>query len=126
MKKRKEAAEKEARLALDDYDSSLKQLEEKNEEQSKNLNFVSGKRAFGPSNKKVKKVQESSDQIKSNNYNGYSDSEESLEAEDNDDDGQDQSYNDSHRNVNVDPNVLRKESEIGHDALFKVTCAHFY
>lgn len=123
MKKRQEAAEKEAKLALDDYDSSLKQLEE---EQSKNLNFVSGKRTFGPSNKQVKKVQESSDKSRSNKYNGYSDSEESLEAEDNEDDGQDQSYNDSQRNVSVDPNVLRKESEIGHDALFKVTCAHFY
>lgn len=104
----------------------MKQLEDKNEEQSKNLNFVSGKRAFGPSNKQVRKVQESSDKIKSNNYYGNSDSEESLEAEDDENDGQDQSYNDSQRNINVDPNVLRKESEIGHDALFKVTSTHFY
>lgn len=116
MKKRKEAADEEARLALQDYELSLKQLEDRNEEESGNLHVSSGRRVFGATKKQV---QESRDKIRSDNYYGNSDSEEDLESKEGVDDGQDQN-NVSQRDVNIDPNVLRDESEIGHDPLFKV------
>lgn len=66
-KKRKEAADEEARLAFQDYELSLKQLEDKNEVESENLNVSSGRRVFGAAKKQV---QDSRDKIKSDNYYG--------------------------------------------------------
>ncbi|CAI9109376.1 OLC1v1009187C1 [Oldenlandia corymbosa var. corymbosa] len=116
LKKRKEEADREARAALEDYDRSLKQLEDKDEEQNTNPDVVSGKRAFGPTKKQIKKVQDSSDKMRSDNFYGHSDSEDSLEGVE---DEQNQSYNESFEDINIDHNILRNESEIGHDALFK-------
>ncbi|KAL3531478.1 hypothetical protein ACH5RR_010800 [Cinchona calisaya] len=115
LKKRKEAADEEARLALRDYELSLKQLENKNEEESENLHVSSGRRVFGGTKKQV---QESRDKINSDNYYGNSDSEGDLEAMEGVDDGRGQN-NDYQRDVNIDPDVLRDESEIGHDPVFK-------
>ncbi|CAI9094847.1 OLC1v1030653C1 [Oldenlandia corymbosa var. corymbosa] len=115
LKKRKEEADREARAALDDYNCSLKQLEDKNEKQNTNPDVVSGKRAFGPTKKQIKKVQDSSDKMRSDNFYGHSDSEDSLEGVE---DEQNQSYNES-LDINIDRNTLLNEYEIGHDALVK-------
>ncbi|CAI9094874.1 OLC1v1030698C1 [Oldenlandia corymbosa var. corymbosa] len=115
LKKRKEEADREARAALDDYNHSLKQLEDKNEKQNTNSDVVSGKRAFGPTKKQIKKVQDSSDKMRSDNFYGHSDSEDSLEGVK---DEQNQSYNES-LDINIDQNTLLNEYEIGHDALGK-------
>jgi U3 small nucleolar RNA-associated protein 14 len=48
MKKREEATYEEARQALEEYDDSLKKLEENNTEQNEDSIKVSGKRTFGP------------------------------------------------------------------------------
>ncbi|KAI5667661.1 hypothetical protein M9H77_17514 [Catharanthus roseus] len=114
LKKRKEAADEEARLALQDYELSLKQLEGKNEEESKDKNVSRGRMVFGANNKQVA---ESRDKVKSDNYYGNSDSEEDQEAKEDPEDGQDQTY--VQRDVNIHPDCLREESEIVHDPVFK-------
>jgi U3 small nucleolar RNA-associated protein 14 len=48
MKKREEATYEEARQALEEYDDSLKKLEENNTEQNEDSIKVPGKRTFGP------------------------------------------------------------------------------
>lgn len=48
MKKREEATYEEARQALEEYDDSLKKLEDNNTEQNEDKVKVSGKRTFGP------------------------------------------------------------------------------
>ncbi|XP_027178713.1 U3 small nucleolar RNA-associated protein 14 homolog A [Coffea eugenioides] len=116
LKKRKEAADEEARLALQDYELSLKQLEDKNEEDSENLHVSSGRRVFGATKRQV---QEFKDKNNSDNYYGNSDSDEGLEAIGGDEeDGMDKN-NESQTDVNINPDVLREESEIGHDPIFK-------
>lgn len=115
LKKRKEAADEEARLALQDYELSLKQLEDKNTEDSENLHVSSGRRVFGATKRQV---QEFKDKNNSDNYYGNSDSSEDLEAMGREEDGMDKN-NDSQRDVNINPDVLREESEIGHDPIFK-------
>ncbi|TKV96189.1 hypothetical protein SEVIR_9G413200v4 [Setaria viridis] len=48
MKKQEEAAYEEARQALEDYDDSLRKLEDDNTEQNEDSIKVTGKRTFGP------------------------------------------------------------------------------
>lgn len=75
LKKRKEAAIEEAGLALQDYESSLNQLDEGHGAENKRTVAVSGRRVFGSS---TKQVMESINKIKSNNNS--SDGEDELEA----------------------------------------------
>lgn len=116
LKKRKQAADEEAKLALDEYESSLKQLEDKTEAESLKTGNSSGRRVFGAPKKQV---QESSTRVKSNDY-ANTDSEDDFEVQDNDivalGHGK---RNYMPKDVNVDPDLLREESEIGHDQLFK-------
>ncbi|KAL6978386.1 hypothetical protein U1Q18_020054 [Sarracenia purpurea var. burkii] len=91
LKKRKEAADEEAKLALEEYESSLKQLEDKGvEEKVKKTGTPSGRRVFGAPKKKVK---ESSNKAKVDNYYGGSDSEDNLEAKEGMNAGKDRSNN---------------------------------
>ncbi|KAL2538946.1 U3 ribonucleoprotein (Utp) family protein [Forsythia ovata] len=115
LKKRKDAADEEARLALEDYESSLKQLEGKGGEQSRDMGALSGRKVFGVSKKQV---QETSKKVKTDNYYGDSDSEIDVEAKE-DEDSEHGKSNISVREVNVDPDLLREESEISHDPVFK-------
>jgi U3 small nucleolar RNA-associated protein 14 len=116
LKKRKEAADEEAKLALEEYESSLKQqLGDKMVQEKEKSGSTSGKRVFGAPKKKV---EESSKKVKVDNYYGSSDSEDNLEAKEDNDAGQDASNN-FQKVVNVDPDLLREESEIGHDPVFK-------
>lgn len=115
LKKRKEAADEEARLALEDYESSLKQLEGKGGEQSSDMGALSGRRVFGVPKKQV---QETSKKAKTDNYYGDSDSEIDVETKE-DGDCEQGNGNLSVREVNIDPDFLREESEISHDPVFK-------
>ncbi|KAL6978382.1 hypothetical protein U1Q18_020050 [Sarracenia purpurea var. burkii] len=116
LKRRKEAVDKEARLTLEEYESSLKQLEDKRvEEKVKKTGTPSGRQVFGAPKKQVK---ESSNKVKVDNYYGGSDSEDNLEAKEGMDAGKDRSNN-FQKDVNVDLDLLREESEIAHDPIFK-------
>lgn len=117
MKKRKEAADEEAKVALQEYESSLNQLEDKSNTESLKTGTSSGRRrVFGAPKQQV---QESSKKIRSDNYYGNTDSEDDFETKDDVDVGHAR-RNYLHKDINVDPNVLREESEISHDNVFKV------
>ncbi|KAG5567738.1 hypothetical protein RHGRI_003058 [Rhododendron griersonianum] len=115
LKKRKEAADDEAKLALEEYESTLKQLGDKTVQEKVKSGTTSGRRVFGAPKKKV---EESSKKVKVDNYYGNSDSEDNLEAKEDIDAGQDGSSI-FQKGVNVDLDLLREESEIGHDPVFK-------
>ncbi|CAN4121664.1 unnamed protein product [Withania somnifera] len=102
LKRRKEAADEEAKLALEEYESSLKELEDKNESKTEGTNILTGRRVF----------------VTSDNYYGDSDSEGETNAREVGISACDDN-NFSGREVHFDPNSLREESEIGHDSLFK-------
>ncbi|KAG8378493.1 hypothetical protein BUALT_Bualt08G0142900 [Buddleja alternifolia] len=115
LKKRKEEAEEEAKLALEEYESSLKQLEDKSELGKSDSGPVSGRRVFGAP-KKV--VNQTSKKIKSDNYYGNSDSENDVEA--GEDNVIEHNQNDKNlREADIDPNLLREVFEINHDSVFK-------
>ncbi|KAK2965173.1 hypothetical protein RJ640_019928 [Escallonia rubra] len=115
LRKRKEAADEEAKLALQEYESSLQQLKGKSEAESKKMGTLSGRRAFGTESKKV---QQSSSKIKSDNFYSNSDSEDDIEVNEDVDVGQGK-RNFTHKDVNIDPDLLREDSEVGHDPVFK-------
>ncbi|KAJ4715699.1 U3 small nucleolar RNA-associated protein 14 [Melia azedarach] len=77
LEKRKEEAIQEAKLALQEYESSLKELEG-GKENSK-VGTTSGRRIFGPVKREASV---SSEKIKTDHYYGNSDSEDDPEAED--------------------------------------------
>ncbi|XAR61346.1 hypothetical protein NMG60_11035024 [Bertholletia excelsa] len=114
LQKQKEAANEEARLALEEYESSLKQLDDKMVGGNVKMATISGRRVFGaPRNQ----VEESSRNIKVDNYYGNSDSEGDLEVIERNDVGQDKSN--IQEEFDYNPNSLREEYEISHDPLFK-------
>ncbi|GFP81432.1 uncharacterized protein c57a7.06 [Phtheirospermum japonicum] len=115
LKKRKEAADEEAKLALEEYESSLKQLGDQGASSSHDKGASSGRMVFGAPKKVVKETRKKE---KINNYYGNSDSEDDIEAEE--DSVVERNQNDkSLREVEIDPNVLREEFGIGHDSVFK-------
>ncbi|KAI3464323.1 hypothetical protein Pfo_020986 [Paulownia fortunei] len=115
LKKRKEAADEEAKLALEEYESSLKQLEDKSASGSHDRGASSGRRVFGVP-KMV--VNETRKKEKSDNYYGNSDSENDVEAKE--DDVIEHNQNDkSLRETDIDPNLLREEFDISHASIFK-------
>ncbi|KAL2231844.1 UNVERIFIED_CONTAM: putative protein C57A7.06 [Sesamum indicum] len=115
LKKRKEAADEEAKLALEEYESSLKQLEDPSASGSCERGASSGMRVFGVP-KRV--VNETSKKVKSDNYYANSDSEDDVEAQE--DIVIENNQNDkSLREADIDPSLLREEFEISHDSLFK-------
>ncbi|XP_059625658.1 uncharacterized protein C57A7.06 [Cornus florida] len=115
LKKQKEAANEEAKLALQEYESSLKQLEDKSDAESLKTRISSGRRVFGAPKKQV---EESNNMIKSDNYFGNSDSEDNFEAKEDINIGRYRSNN-LHRDVNIDPDLLREKSEVCQDPVIK-------
>nr|XP_016466475.1 PREDICTED: U3 small nucleolar RNA-associated protein 14-like [Nicotiana tabacum] len=115
LKRRKAAADEEAKLALKEYESSLKEFEEKNEPKTQGTNILSGRRVFGAQKKQelVPKKKATSD-----NYYGDSDSEGERDARETGITAREEN-NFPEREVHFDPSSLREESEIGHDSLFK-------
>ncbi|CAK9175337.1 unnamed protein product [Ilex paraguariensis] len=115
LKKRKEAADEEMKLVLQEYESSLKQLEDKSEAESLMTGTSSGRRVFGAPKKQV---QESSKKIESDYYYNKSDSEDDFDAKEDVDVGHAKSDY-SQKDVDIDPDLLREQSEIDHDHVFK-------
>ncbi|CAI9288695.1 unnamed protein product [Lactuca saligna] len=119
QKKKKEAAEEEARLAFQDYDSSLKQLDGDEDFKDSAGGSLSGRKVYGGAQKK--QVPQSKKKVKANTDNYFDNTDSEEEEEDDDDDTMDKhgrmTY--TQKDVNIDPNILREESEIGHDPLFK-------
>ncbi|GAB4839846.1 hypothetical protein Ancab_020556 [Ancistrocladus abbreviatus] len=116
MEKRKEAASEEAKLALQEYESLLKQPVDKNGP-SLQENASSGRRVFGGDKKPA---QESNAMHRSENDHSNSDSEDDSETS--------QNFNKDHsksneltKDVAVDLNVFREDLEITHDPVLK-TC----
>ncbi|XP_009609520.1 uncharacterized protein [Nicotiana tomentosiformis] len=115
LKRRKEAADEEAKLALKEYESSLKEFEEKNEPKTQGTNILSGRRVFGA--QKMQQL-EPKKKVTSDNYYGDSDSEGERDARETGITAREEN-NFPEREVHFDPSSLREESEIGHDSLFK-------
>ncbi|PHT96975.1 hypothetical protein BC332_34100 [Capsicum chinense] len=115
MKRRKDAADEEAKLALEEYESSLKELEDKNKTKTQGTNILTGRRVFGA---QKKQAPEPKTKVTSDNYYGDSDSEGETDAREIGI-GACEENNFSGGEVHFDPNSLREESEIAHDSLFK-------
>ncbi|XP_051124315.1 uncharacterized protein LOC127246792 isoform X2 [Andrographis paniculata] len=115
LKKRKEAADEEAKVALEEYESSLKQLEDHSGLRTHDQDASSGRMVFGATRKVVNETKE---KVKVNNYYGNSDSE-------NDDDPKDDyviEHKQADKNLrvaDVDHNLLREEFGISNKSLFK-------
>lgn len=121
MKKRNEAAVEEAKLALQDLESLSKQLEGSSEAEDPNIVPSSGRMVFSGGGKPAPKSNnktESDGRIKENRFYDSSDSEDHLEAEENEDPGDIKS--DFQKDINVDPILLHEDSDIHQDSLFKV------
>jgi len=112
LKKKKEAAEEEARIALQEFDSSLGRLEDDGEECSKS-NKPSGRQVFGADKKQPAKP---SKRLESDNT-GNSDSENDFECTEHED--RHERENEA-ENVQISSAFLNEESDMGQKSVFKV------
>lgn len=110
LKKKKEAAEEEARIALQEYDSSLGRFEDGGEECSK-LNKPSGRKVFGAAKKQP---EQPSKRIESENTMN-SDSEDDFEPKEH---GASHEVKNEVEDVQIGT-ALIDESNMGHKSLFK-------
>ena len=117
MKKQKEAAEKEARLALQEFDSSLGCVEDDGEQCSKS-NKPSGRKVFGADKKQPAKP---SKRIESDNT-GNSDSENDFEYTEHED--RHEMKNEA-ENVQISSALIDEESDMGQKSVFKVSFGSF-
>nr|XP_009417726.1 PREDICTED: uncharacterized protein C57A7.06 [Musa acuminata subsp. malaccensis] len=113
LKKRQEAAEEEARIALHEYDASLRQLENENDVESPKSTKVSGRKVFGPP---INKTQESSSRKESYNADKSSDSEDDFEAVDCVDVGHEVKNHSQELHLVA---ALHDDPEKTHDSIFK-------
>ncbi|XP_002523095.2 uncharacterized protein C57A7.06 [Ricinus communis] len=114
LKKRKEEAVEEAKLALQEYESSIKQLEDTGGTENTKVGTVSGRRVFG-----APKMQgpEPNHKIRSENINGNSDSENEFGNVE-DDIGLSRK-NDVQKDVNFSSVKLSEDSEARRDSTHK-------
>lgn len=115
LKKRKEAADEEANLALNEYELSLKKLDDKSELGGCDMDVSSGRRVFGVPKKAVS---ETSKKVKSDSYYASGDS-ENDDKEREDEVIEHEKDNHSLRLSDIDPNFLRQVFEVNHDSAFK-------
>ncbi|KAD3338173.1 hypothetical protein E3N88_33694 [Mikania micrantha] len=114
QQKKKDAADEEARLALQEFDSSLKQLEG-DDDLKNNVGSLGGRKVFG-----AQKKHASQPKIKVNNKDNYFDNTDSEDDGDITEDVKDKHDTiNIQKDVTIDTNILREESEVGHDPLFK-------
>lgn len=119
QKKKKEAADEEARLALQDFDSSLKQLDGDDDDDNikDNVGFLNGRKVFGAQKKQAPK--QSKAKVNTDNYFNNTDSEDDDDDTIEDVNDKNGRMNFTQKDVNIDLNILREGSEIGHDSLLK-------
>ncbi|GMH31139.1 hypothetical protein Nepgr_032982 [Nepenthes gracilis] len=115
LEKRKDAAFREAELALQEYESLLKDQGDKKGKNCLQEDVASGRRVFGGNNKPV---QESNSKLTLDTDNFDSDSEADIGTSQNVLIGQAKS-NDLSNDVVVDLNVFREDSEAAHDSMFE-------
>lgn len=115
MKKEKEAAYEEAQLALQEYDSSMRQQDDLNGTDSLKQGFLSGRRVFGVAKKQSQEV---CNRFKADISGKDHDSDEEFEPKENVDMGNEEKVS-LQKDVRVDPSLLLEESDIGQGALFK-------
>lgn len=112
MEKRKEAANEEAKLALEEYDLSLNQTKGKGLKDG----TPSGRRVFGASKKKVEDAQ-----IKRRpEIDNYGSGNEDIVEEKEDVPMEPVKGNHVEKDVEIDLDVLREDLEIGNDSAYKV------
>ncbi|KAL6512136.1 hypothetical protein OROGR_021733 [Orobanche gracilis] len=104
LEKRMEAADEEAKRTLEEYESSLKQLEGQSASGDHNKSGSSGRMVFGVPKKVV--VNETRKKENLNNYYGNSDSENDVDAEGVIEHIRNET---SGREIDIDPNILREE-----------------
>nr|CAD1833286.1 unnamed protein product [Ananas comosus var. bracteatus] len=114
LKKRQEAAYEEARLALQEYDASLRQFEDGDVEESQRSLKIKGKRAFGPKNQ----PQESNKRTKLDDVERSSDSEDEYEAAEQARVGSE--VNNKSDEVHLGTALLDDEPETAQGAVFKM------
>lgn len=122
MKKRNEAAAEEAKLALEDYESLSKQLEGSSRGENPKVGPSSGRMVFNAAGKQQaprSSKTKSDDRTKADGLYDASDSENDLQTEDNNEDG-DIVRNDSQQDINIDPSLLHEVLNGHQDGLFKV------
>ncbi|KAI3925417.1 hypothetical protein MKW98_015765, partial [Papaver atlanticum] len=117
--RRKKAVDEEARLALKEYDSSLRELEENSDEAERSKKAMSsGRRVFGMAAKN--QSDEMSSKIKSNRVDRDSDSENEFATEDFGDAVSGRNMVVSQKNVHIYPSgALSGRSNTGQEPVFK-------
>ena len=120
MKKKKEAADEEGRLAIQEFESSLMQLEDADGAKITKTGSVSGRRVFGAS--KMQAI-EPKNKIRSSSYS--SDSEAELEAEEDIDVGLGRT-DDVQNNIDVNSVLLDVDANTPRDSVLKVMDFGFF
>lgn len=110
------AAAEEAKLALQEYDNSLKNFENPSGSEDPKVASVSGRRVFGTAKAQVP---DTSNKVKSDNFYGSSDSEDGLEARETGDMVNNES-NDLQKDVISDPVLIQEDTDDRQESLFKV------
>ncbi|KAK6937365.1 hypothetical protein RJ641_030873 [Dillenia turbinata] len=107
LKKKKEAAYEEAKLALEEYETSLKQLDDTSEPDNTKIGTASGRRVFGAAKKQATQPAK---KIKRDIDYGTSDSEDDFKALESNEVDFDEG-NDLQKVVKLDPVALREVSD---------------
>ncbi|KAL5857809.1 hypothetical protein ACOSQ3_005267 [Xanthoceras sorbifolium] len=115
LKKRKEEAVEEAKLALQEYESSLKELEDTGGEENAKVGITSGRRVFGVAKRDVP-VPGPSNKMKTDDYYRNTDSEDDLDENIDVGNGM---KNDLQKDINVDSGFLNEDAEVCQDSVFK-------
>ncbi|GAB2278133.1 hypothetical protein Dimus_012830 [Dionaea muscipula] len=115
MEKKREAAIEEAKAALDDYDTLLKQQEDNDKKNGIQENASSGRRVFGG---RSKQIDESSIKPRSDSDGLFSDSEDEVDRSETVNTGPEKSHG-SPKDVAINLNILREDAERAHDSVFK-------
>lgn len=120
MKKREEAAAEDAKLALQEFESLSKQLNNSAETENVNTGTTSGRRTFGAMKKPAP---EPKNKMKSENYYGGSDGEDDNEAREDVDAG-DHKSSSSIVDVNIVSDIICEDSKRHQNSVFKVGMFH--
>jgi len=123
LKKKKEAADEEGRLAIQEFESSLMQLEDADGAEITKTGSVSGRRVFGASKMQVIEPIEPKNKIRSSSYS--SDSEAELEAEEDIDVGLGRT-DDVQNNIDVNSVLLDVDANTPRDSVLKVMDFGFF
>lgn len=116
MGKRKAAAAEEAKLALQEYDNSLKNSENPSGSEDLKVASVSGRRVFGATKSEAP---DGNNKVKSDNIYDSSDNEDILEAREYNEMVNDRSKN-LQKVVMNDPVLIQEDTDTHQESVFKV------